>query len=672
MDPHGGSSIGEADKKALEIISIVGCSISLIAVIITIVVTLFFWRALKSPRSKVLLNLCAAVAVSCILVISEGSARDNKLGCTVLAALLHYFLLALFCWMLCEGVLLYFLLVKVFGGGAEDKVKYFYLFGWGFPVIIVAISLGSTQADGYGSSEGCWLDVPSGLIWAFIAPAILIILINIVVFILVIRQMMGTRHVQNKTQIEKVKAGAKATAVILPLLGITWVFGLLSFSSSTVAFQYIFAIANSLQGLMIFIFHCLLNKQIQDAIKRRREKGSSGGASTTPRSKPSPNQNAKHAINLPGKAPGNKKRSNKAQNDYEMMNSTLSAKTDTLPSCHDTKEAKIDILDEQNVTKQLPETQAQKQKQHNLPLDDNGPEEESADETTSRNSFIPHETKYNGLEREGSQRGSDGGEELECDRKVSVNGVANHLYEKPSDEYVPSFEEFQKSDGVRFEEEDEDAKVEGADERTPTNSPRGLRRGGELVHDHKGSVDGVTNHIYENAPDKHDPFVKDARHNLKERRSSSSSSSSSNSEVESIELSKDVNPVINQEEVSCVVERASPLEGALPLNSDDKPIRLTPKKVEPMDYDDSVKNDKDFDEKMAEKRGKVDAVQIAADGFKLKQKLSVQTSSSRSLWQLVRQKINRGSYKVTKSRGSPEEPENRNDVSDDVEDIELV
>ena len=72
------NQIGEADKKALEIISIVGCSISLLAVIVTIVVTLFFWRALKSPRSKVLLNLCAAVAVSCILVISEGSARDNK------------------------------------------------------------------------------------------------------------------------------------------------------------------------------------------------------------------------------------------------------------------------------------------------------------------------------------------------------------------------------------------------------------------------------------------------------------------------------------------------------------------------------------------------------------------------------------------------------------------
>ena len=68
---------------------------------------------------------------------------------------------------------------------------------------------------------------------------------------------------QNKTQVEKVKAGLKATAVILPLLGITWLFGLLTFSSSTVAFKYMFAIFNSLQGLMIFIFHCLLNKQVR-------------------------------------------------------------------------------------------------------------------------------------------------------------------------------------------------------------------------------------------------------------------------------------------------------------------------------------------------------------------------------------------------------------------------
>ena len=61
-------------------ISIIGCTISLIAVVATIAVSLVFWRAVKSPRAKVLLNLCVAVALSCIFVIVEGLARGNKVG----------------------------------------------------------------------------------------------------------------------------------------------------------------------------------------------------------------------------------------------------------------------------------------------------------------------------------------------------------------------------------------------------------------------------------------------------------------------------------------------------------------------------------------------------------------------------------------------------------------
>lgn len=209
-----------------------------------------------------------------------------------------------------------------------------------------------------------------------------------------------------------------------------------------------------------------------------------------------------------------------------------------------------------------------------------GPEEESADEKTSRNSFIPHETQDNGLKRVGSPEGSDRVDELENDRKVSVNGVANHIYEKPPDDYVPSFEEFQKSNRTapRFEEEDVQAKVEIAGERTPENAPREFRRSGERVHDFKGSVDGVTNGIYENTPDKYDPFVKIKGKDVRRLSSSSSSSlsSSSDSEVESVELSTEINSVINQKDVSCVVEGATPLEGALPLDLDDKPNRLNP------------------------------------------------------------------------------------------------
>ena len=93
--------------------------------------------------------------------------------------------------------------------------------------------------------------------------------VNIVVFVLVLKNMFGTVSMQSKERFEQVKAGVKASAVILPLLGITWLFGLLSFNSDTIAFKYIFSIFNSLQGLTLFVFHCVLNRQVKFVCKLR-------------------------------------------------------------------------------------------------------------------------------------------------------------------------------------------------------------------------------------------------------------------------------------------------------------------------------------------------------------------------------------------------------------------
>ena len=43
------------------------------------------------------------------------------------------------------------------------------------------------------------------------------------------------------------RAGVKGMIVLLPLLGLTWVFGLMAINKDTMAFQYLFAILNSLQ-----------------------------------------------------------------------------------------------------------------------------------------------------------------------------------------------------------------------------------------------------------------------------------------------------------------------------------------------------------------------------------------------------------------------------------------
>ncbi len=58
------------------------------------------------------------------------TALFTQLLCTVVAVALHYLFLCVFCWMLAEGIMLYILVVKVFGKLAT-RWYYFLLVGWG-------------------------------------------------------------------------------------------------------------------------------------------------------------------------------------------------------------------------------------------------------------------------------------------------------------------------------------------------------------------------------------------------------------------------------------------------------------------------------------------------------------------------------------------------------------
>ena len=57
-------------------------------------------------------------------------ANDWQVACIIVAALLHYLFLSSFCWMLAEGIMLYLLVVRVFGTAA-DKWYYLLILGWG-------------------------------------------------------------------------------------------------------------------------------------------------------------------------------------------------------------------------------------------------------------------------------------------------------------------------------------------------------------------------------------------------------------------------------------------------------------------------------------------------------------------------------------------------------------
>ena len=60
----------------------------------------------------------------------------TQIVCKLVAALLHYFFTAVFTWMMCEGIMLYFMLVKVFNIGLGDRKLFYIAVGWGKRVCI--------------------------------------------------------------------------------------------------------------------------------------------------------------------------------------------------------------------------------------------------------------------------------------------------------------------------------------------------------------------------------------------------------------------------------------------------------------------------------------------------------------------------------------------------------
>jgi len=173
--------------------------------------------------------------------------------------------------MCIEGFHLYVMIVSVFSAD-NMRMKYYYLIGWGVPVIIVGVAA-SVHPTGYGTSKICWLSTEDHFIWVFLAPVVAIIVINFIILAAVMKVVTDSASATlTQTKYGHVKAGMKSVAVLLPLLGVSWAFGLLTINKKTIAFQYIFAISNSFQGVFIFLAHCVGSSDVCSAFKRMRQR----------------------------------------------------------------------------------------------------------------------------------------------------------------------------------------------------------------------------------------------------------------------------------------------------------------------------------------------------------------------------------------------------------------
>uniref|UniRef100_F6ZHD1 Adhesion G protein-coupled receptor L4 n=1 Tax=Monodelphis domestica TaxID=13616 RepID=F6ZHD1_MONDO len=262
-----GVSIGIKDYNILTRITQLGIIISLVCLAMCIF-TFWFFSEIQSTRTTIHKNLCCSLFLAELVFLVGINTNSNKLFCSIIAGLLHYFFLAAFAWMCIEGIHLYLIVVGVIYNKG-DLHKNFYIFGYLSPAVVVGFSA-SPRYRYYGTTKVCWLSTENNFIWSFIGPACLIILVNLLAFGVIIYKVF--RHTAMlKPEVscyENIRSCARGALALLFLLGTTWIFGVLHVVHASVVTAYLFTISNAFQGMFIFIFLCVLSRKIQEEYYR--------------------------------------------------------------------------------------------------------------------------------------------------------------------------------------------------------------------------------------------------------------------------------------------------------------------------------------------------------------------------------------------------------------------
>ncbi|XP_071379757.1 adhesion G protein-coupled receptor L2-like [Centroberyx affinis] len=262
MAHRGNVADGSVHELLLTVITRMGIAVSLVCLAISLF-TFCFFRGLQSDRNTIHKNLCLNLFIGELVFLVGINMTEPKIVCSIIAGVLHFCFLAAFAWMCLEGVQLYLMLVEVFESEFSRR-KYYYVSGYLFPAVVVGISA-AIDYRSYGTQRACWLRVDNHFIWSFIGPVTFIIMLNVIFLVVTMYKMVkhSTSMKPDSSRLGGIRSWVLGAFALLCLLGLTWSFGLFFLNESSIVMAYLFTIFNTLQGMFIFIFHCLLQKKVR-------------------------------------------------------------------------------------------------------------------------------------------------------------------------------------------------------------------------------------------------------------------------------------------------------------------------------------------------------------------------------------------------------------------------
>ncbi|XP_026062791.1 corticotropin-releasing factor receptor 2-like [Carassius auratus] len=260
--------------KIALIINYFGHCISVGALIIAFILFLCL-RSIRCLRNIIHWNLITTFILRNVMwfllqLIDENIYETNEPWCRLITTIYNYFVVTNFFWMFVEGCYLHTAIVMTY---STDKLrKWVFLFiGWCIPCpIIIVWAIGKL----YNENEQCWFGKEPGkyIDYIYQGPVILVLLINFVFLFNIVRILMTKLRASTTSETIQYRKAVKATLVLLPLLGITYMLFFVNPGEddiSQIVFIYFNSFLQSFQGFFVSVFYCFLNGEVRSAARKR-------------------------------------------------------------------------------------------------------------------------------------------------------------------------------------------------------------------------------------------------------------------------------------------------------------------------------------------------------------------------------------------------------------------
>ncbi|XP_037700379.1 adhesion G protein-coupled receptor F4 [Choloepus didactylus] len=269
-------------NKVLDYITCIGLSISILSLILCLLIEATVWSQVVVAEVSYMRHVCIVnIAISLLaanvwfIVASNfnGKAQDYN-WCVAVTFFSHFFYLSLFFWMLFKALLIIYGILVVFHRMMKSHLMAIgFAIGYGCPLIIAATTVAVTEpGKGYVRTEACWLNWDNTkAVLAFAIPALVIVAVNLIVVLVVAvntqKPSIGSSKCQEVAIIRRI---SKNVAILTPLLGLTWGFGIATLIEGTsLMFHIIFALLNAFQGFFILLFGTIMDHKIRAALRMR-------------------------------------------------------------------------------------------------------------------------------------------------------------------------------------------------------------------------------------------------------------------------------------------------------------------------------------------------------------------------------------------------------------------